>query len=228
MNNHPDQLAFIAAESSAARLTHHLTPDQIDDLLIGDLAATPAAHLAACTLCAERVAAARSPIASFQQVSTAWSERRSATLPIPLASPQRPVWQRYTSWATASLTLAFGMAFINASHQFSLRTVTPQPVPTAPSLLASRTAAPQTAAAHAIASLAALHPTAHRILSSPAPAFTETASTAPMPQPTQISADNHMLRAIDASFAPSADSPAALGLLPDAAPSSRPPASLQD
>jgi hypothetical protein len=211
----------------------HLTADQIDDHLIGDLAPAPAAHLAACDLCAERVAAAASPLADFHSVSTAWSERRSATLPMPVPTPQRPVWQRYTSWATASLTLAFGMAFINATHQFSLRTVTPQPVPTAPSLFISQTpaspaAAPQTAAAHAIDSLAALHPAARRILSSPAPAFTETASTAPLPQPTQISADNHMLRAIDASFAPSADSPAALGLMPDAAPGSRPPASLQD
>jgi hypothetical protein len=197
----------------------HLTADQIDDQLIGDLAPAPAAHLAACSLCAERVATAASPIADFHNVSTAWSERRSATLPIPVVSQQRPLWQRYTSWATASLTLAFGMAFINATHQFSLRTVTPQPVPTAQSL-----AAPQT-----IASLpTAPEPTAPRILASPAPALTETASIAPAPHATQISADNHMLRAIDASFDPSADSPASLGLMPAAAPGPRPPASIQD
>ena len=98
---------------------HHLTPDQLDDHLIGDLDPTAAAHLAACALCANRAAAAASPIASFQQVSTAWSERRSATLPIPVATAQRPVWQRHMAWATASLSLAFGVAFINASHQFS-------------------------------------------------------------------------------------------------------------
>jgi hypothetical protein len=229
MSLYPERTASTAGRLAPGHLTaDHLTADQIDDHLIGDLAPAPAAHLAACDLCAQRVATAASPLADFHSVSTAWSERRSATLPMPLPTPQRPVWQRYTSWATASLTLAFGMAFINATHQFSLRTVTPQPVPTARSLSAAQTATPQTAAAHAIASLAALHPAAHRILSSPAPAFTETASTAPLPQPTQISADNHMLRAIDASFAPSADSPAALGLMPDAAPGSRPPASLQD
>jgi hypothetical protein len=220
MNLYPDRTASTAGH----RAPGHLTADQIDDHLIGDLAPAPAAHLAACDLCAERVATAASPLADFHSVSTAWSERRSATLPIPVAAPQRPVWQRYTSWATASLTLAFGMAFINASHQFSLRTVTPQPIPTAPSLFASQAAAPQTTAPQAIASI----PTAPRILASHAPAFTETASIAPVPHPTQISADNHMLRAIDASFDPSADSPAALGLMPDAAPSSRPPASLQD
>lgn len=219
MNVYPDQEASSASHLAASHLIAvHLTDDQIDDHLIGDLAPAPAAHLAACTLCAERVATAASPIADFHNVSTAWSERRSATLPIPVVSQQRPIWQRYTSWATASLTLAFGMAFINASHQFSLRTVTPQPAPTARSLAASQTVALQT-----IASL----PAAPRSLASPAPTLMETASIAPAPHVTQLSADNHMLRAIDASFDPSADSPATLGLMP-AAPSSHPPASIQD
>jgi hypothetical protein len=191
--------------------TDHLTADQIDDQLIGDLAAAPAAHLAACSFCAERVSAAASPLADFQNVSKAWSERRSATLPIPVLSQPRPLWQRYTSWATASLTLAFGMAFLNANHQFSLRTITPQPAPTTQPLVASQTITPQA-----------------RILAPQAPALTETASVTPAPHATQISADNHMLRAIDASFDPSADSPAALGLMPATAAGSRPPASVQD
>jgi len=209
MNNHPDQLAFIAAESSAARLTHHLTPDQIDDLLIGDLAATPAAHLAACTLCAERVAAARSPIASFQQVSTAWSERRSATLPIPIPS-QRPSWQRHTAWATATLSMALGFAFINATHQFSVLN-TPQPAP---------------------AASAQLTPVQQPTIAPKAPALTETASIAPPPRAAhsaaQVSADNQMLHNIDASLDPATDSPAALGLQSPTAPNPGPPALIQD
>jgi hypothetical protein len=202
MNVYPD-LDLSSAESIAAG---HLTVDQIDDQLIGDLAPAPAAHLAACSLCAERVSTAASPIADFQNVSTAWSERRSATLPIPVPSPQRPLWQRHTAWATARLTLAFGIAFINSSHQFSLLTVAPPP---ARSVVASQTVAP-------------------RILASQAPALAEPASLAATPRTTQVSADNHMLRAIDASFDPTADSPAALGLRPAAAASSRPPASIQD
>jgi hypothetical protein len=195
MNSYPD-----LDLSSAAG---HLTADQIDDHLIGDLALAPAAHLAACSHCAERVAAAAAPIASFQQVSTAWSERRSATLPIPIPVQQRPIWQRHAAWATASLTLAFGIAFINASHQFSLQTTAPQPAPaqTAPSYIPQQTIAPSLA---------------------------QTASIAPSPRATQISADNHMLRAIDASFDPSADSPAAFGLTPAAAQSNQPPTSIQD
>jgi hypothetical protein len=210
MNNHPDQLAPIAAESSAAHLTLHLTPDQIDDLLIGDLADTPAAHLAACTLCAERVAAARSPISSFQQVSTAWSERRSATLPIPIPARQAPVWQRHMAWATATLSMALGFAFINATHQFSVLN-TPQPAP-----LAS----------------AQLTPVQQPALFPKTPILTETASIAVPPRAvhfaTRISADNQMLQNIDASLDPSTDSPAALGLQSATAPHPGPPASIQD
>ena len=211
MNSYPDLYASSAEHLTAGHLTaDHLTDDQIDDQLIGDLAPAPAAHLAACSLCADRVATAASPIADFQNVSTAWSERRSATLPIPVPVQQRPIWQRHMAWATASLSLAFGIAVINASHQFSLQTSAPQPAPvqTAQSFAAPQTIAPQTIAAQ--------------------PALTETASIAAAPRATQIAADNHMLRAIDASFDSSSDSPAALGLIPAAAPSAGPPASIQD
>ena len=56
--------------------TMHLTEDQIDDVLMGDLAATTAAHLAACEACKLRVAEFEAPIASFKAVSLAWSERQ--------------------------------------------------------------------------------------------------------------------------------------------------------
>ena len=201
MSNFPDQIHSPTATYSAAihLAPDHLTPDQIDDHLIGDLAPAAAAHLAACSLCAQRVAAEASPIASFQQVSTAWSDRRSATLPIPVPTAQRPVWQRHMAWASASLSLAFGIAFINATHQFSFDT-TSQPTPTA----------------------ARLAPVSHPA----APPLT--ASIASAPAANQVSADNHMLRAIDASLDPSNDSPAALGLTSAAAVTHGPPASIQD
>jgi hypothetical protein len=206
MNYHPGKVVSIAAASSAARLTpHHLTPDQVDDHLIGDLAPAPSAHLAACPLCAERVALARSPLSSFRQVSTAWSERRSATMPIP---SQRPSWQRHTAWATATLSMALGFAFINATHQFSLlNSLQPAPI-SSPS-------------AH-------VNPVAHAAVVPQAHALTETASAAPSPRAARISADNHMLSAIDASLDPSTDSPTALGLQPAAAPNPGPLASIQD
>ena len=123
MNLNPALSPNLAIEAAA----DHLTADQIDDHLIGDLAAAPAAHLAACSLCTDRVAAVANPIASFQHVATAWSERRSATLPIPVPTQQQPLWQRHTAWASACLTLAVGVALINASHQFSIRPPRPNP-----------------------------------------------------------------------------------------------------
>jgi hypothetical protein len=63
---------------------NHLTDDQIDDLLIGDAAAATSAHLASCSDCAARLAAAYEPLASFNAASLAWGERRSATLPLQL------------------------------------------------------------------------------------------------------------------------------------------------
>jgi hypothetical protein len=216
MNNHPE-LFYNAPEQRAAEplIADHLTADQIDDHLIGDLAAEPAAHLAACALCTSRVADAADPLASFQHVATAWSERRSATLPIPVPAPLQPLWQRHMAWATACLSLAIGIAVVNASHQFTFQPAAPQPTESA----AVQPSLPQQAAAQPIASLQA---------APKAPALTETASVAPSPRATQIAADNHMLRAIDASFDPDADSPAALGLLPDSGKSTRPPTSLQD
>ncbi len=199
--NYPDPNVLIAAESSAAE---HLTPDQIDDHLIGDLAPAPAAHLAVCSLCAERLAAAASPLEGFQQVSTAWSERRSATLPRPTPPPPRPLWQRHTAWATASLTLAFGFAFFNATRQLSLQNTQPTPAATRTSAL------PQSAFAADL------------------PVIPVASSTASAPESSQISADNHLLRAIDNSLDSSTDSPAALGLAPSASPRSGPPTSLQD
>jgi len=179
----------------------HLTADQIDDHLIGDLAAAPAAHLAACPLCADRVAAVANPIASFQHVATAWSERRSATLPIPVPTQQQPLWQRHMAWASACLTLAVGVALINASHQFSIQTA-------APSLAAEAVPVPQAIAPPKTAAL------------------TETASVAPSARTTQIAADNHMLRDVNTAFDPFAENPAALGLTDNH--SSRPPTSIQD
>jgi hypothetical protein len=197
MNNHPDQLASIAAESSAA----HLTPDQIDDHLIGDLAPAPAAHLAACTLCAERVAAERLPIASFQQVATSWSERSSATLPIPTPAQRAPLWQRHMAWATATLSMSLGFAFINATHQFSILNA-PEPAPIA-------------------STSARVTPVPPPIIALKTTTFAETPSITPAPHvahfAAEVSADNHMLRAIDASIDPSTDSPASLGLQPSAA-----------
>ena len=87
----------------------HLSEDQIDDVLIGDLAAEPAAHLKQCMQCQARLEAAKAPMASFAAVSMAWSERQSATAPVTLVQAANSAGQRRANWvaaATAMLLLA--------------------------------------------------------------------------------------------------------------------------
>jgi len=101
----------------------HLTEDQIDDALMGDLAAEAKSHLEGCTACAERLAEAEMPLASFKAVSTAWSERRSATLPAVV--PQRAglgsrlgARGRLAGWSAAlSAGLAVAIAVPVMLHQ---------------------------------------------------------------------------------------------------------------
>jgi len=115
----------------------HLTEDQLDDHLIGDLAAPAAAHLAACALCTARVAEAASPIASFQSVSLAWSERLSATAPIPSPSASRALLERRLVWSMAIALCAAGLSLTGISHRSAA------PVPTVAA--STRTAAPTAA-----------------------------------------------------------------------------------
>ncbi len=217
MNDHPEFQAT------------HLTPHQIEDYLIGDLAAAPAAHLATCSECAERVLAARSPLESFRLVATAWSERRSATLPAPAAISQQSRWQLRASWATACLTLAVGIALSNAfSSSFPANRDQSWPLnavyypistqATAPSLasfgLNATTALAGTNAARQPA--ADSPPAAHRSAMqrsarhSPAP---DGGPPAPRQSAAQIAAENQMLQAIEAALYPSADNPVTLGLV---------------
>jgi len=79
----------------------HLTEDQMDDVLIGDLAAEAGAHLEQCADCQMRVETARAPIASFAAVSMAWSERRSATAPVTLVQVVIS-GQRRANWVAAT------------------------------------------------------------------------------------------------------------------------------
>jgi hypothetical protein len=188
--------------ASAPFSDDHLSDDQIDDQLIGDLAAEPAAHLATCSDCSHRVALAAAPITSFDSVTMAWSERRSATLPLPDLSGQKPLWQRHMSSAMACFTFVLGVALINANHEVAFKA----------------------------AALHSAQPASTLQAVTPAPALTETASINIAPPEAQISADNLMLKAVDTELQPSAESPSALGLEPvsDPAPRPRTTVSVQD
>jgi hypothetical protein len=177
-------LNFRHTLNAATRLPH-LSEDELDDQLLGDLAPAPAAHLAACQHCTDRLAEASAPLAAFENLTLAWSERRSATMPIPDLSQQRPIWQRRMAWATASFACVLGLSLVNISHEVTLRS--------------SDVSAPTAESARQVA-LPAIH-------------LNVSASVA-KPQPAQISADNQMLHAVDSELDASADTPATLGLEP--------------
>lgn len=126
--------------------TLHLSAQQLDDHLIGDLSPATAAHLAACDTCTARLALAAAPMESFRSVSIAWSERRSATMPLPALPAPELVWQRRMGWAAASFVLVLGMVIGGAGR--SLLTSAPAPAATeaapAPAAVAS-TALPASA-----------------------------------------------------------------------------------
>ena len=60
--------------------SHHLSDEDLDDVLIGIGSAEAEAHLAGCAACAARTAEFRSALGSFNQATLAWSEAKSHTL----------------------------------------------------------------------------------------------------------------------------------------------------
>lgn len=104
----------------------HLTDDQIDDYLIGDLAESWNAHVATCAECQVRIAELKSAIDSFKDVSLAWSERQSATVPVRLAGSTRKIsHKRRAIWvATATAAIAVSVAIPLMRHE------PPLPAPT--------------------------------------------------------------------------------------------------
>lgn len=123
---------------STPHLMPHLTDDQMDDALIGDLAVDCAAHLAGCDECQLRLEQAEAPIANFNAVSLAWSERRSATLPL------RPTHSAHTAWlpralwaATAAAVLAVGITVPVVRHSREGKSLASSHDGAAPTLMAS-------------------------------------------------------------------------------------------
>jgi hypothetical protein len=169
--------------------TQHLNADQIDDHLIGDLAPAAASHLANCQVCAALVAEASAPIANFQAVTQAWSERRSATMPvqIPATSLPHAMALRIAAGATAAVILMMGVMTPGSSH------------PTTPQT-ASYTV-PQTA----------VQPQTLTQMASTAPVTSPQEQMRRSNASARISRDNQMLQDIDAALNASSES-SSLGL----------------
>jgi hypothetical protein len=173
----------------------HLTEEQIDAELLGDLGEQPAEHLASCAECTERVTQAAVPLASFRATTMAWSERRSATMPMPAVEAQGLVWQRRMRWVMASFVLGAGIVLVNYRHNEMTASVQE-----------AQAAAPQDAVPVAPVKMASAAPT----LLAATTAVAQTASVAA--DNDRFAADNTMLKAVAVELNASVDSPAVLGL----------------
>jgi hypothetical protein len=93
----------------------HLSESELESVLIGDAAPASATHLAACGSCRSALAEMEAPLAAFRGVTLAWSERRSATLPLRDLEPARrraaSGWrQRFALSTSLAVALAVGVA----------------------------------------------------------------------------------------------------------------------
>jgi hypothetical protein len=200
---------------AAQRTAQHLTEAELDSCLIGDAAPEAAAHLSVCDPCRAALAEMEAPLASFRAVTLAWSERRSATLPLDnLAAARRRAASGWRQRAAVSAGLAAAMAVGVAIPVFHhVRSSEPQ---TQTQTAQSQPVAQPTLPTDSQANL-------------PAPAATETASLKQQESPAQqIRRDNQMLRAIDLELDSRMVSPSALGLQPVSVGSQSVPSQMQD
>jgi anti-sigma factor RsiW len=104
----------------------HLTEEQIDELLMGSLEPAEAAslreHAATCEACASQLAELESHIASFKAVSLAWSERRSATLPVRPAAKRSGVrWGMGFVWGSVAAAALLAAIIPVLRHEQNVR-----------------------------------------------------------------------------------------------------------
>jgi anti-sigma factor RsiW len=103
----------------------HLTDDQIDELLMGSLEAGVAAqmreHAEVCEACATRLAEIETPIASFKAVTLAWSDRRSATMPVRPARRAGARWGMGFAWGSVAAAVLLAAVIPVLRHEQSVR-----------------------------------------------------------------------------------------------------------
>lgn len=117
---------------------HHLSEDDLDEILIGNASAEATAHLAGCQPCEDRLTAFQSQMAVFNQASLAWSEARSNTISRDLAAhkptPRLTLTTVWSSAATLIVALAFGLS--TALHQPAATSTAANPSSTQPAVAA--------------------------------------------------------------------------------------------
>jgi hypothetical protein len=194
----------------------HLSESQLDDLLIDGAAALnreAAAHLAGCAACRERAAAAAAPLAHFRDVSLAWAERRSATLPLrPAQAAPAPAGRAVWAAAAAALAVAIAFPLLHGPALLSKASILNSGASAAAGIAAEPSAG-------AVASVPSARTYAARVQASRLTRSAETAlAVTALPRLTPVSAasnqiarDNRMLAAIDRVLS-TPSSPAAFGL----------------
>jgi hypothetical protein len=180
---------------NASENTVHLSEEQIDDQLLGELGSAAAAHLAACVACTARVAEAAEPITDFRDVSMAWSERRSATMPLPVVARDGLLWQRRMGWATTAFALALGISLLSSGHKVATETASLQLEQASDAPIAAQ-ATSRVAAAPRVVEVEAVQNTSGNAAGD------------------RYAGDNRMLKAIDTELDASVESPTTLGLEP--------------
>lgn len=171
----------------------HLTEDELDGVLIEGATPQVAAHLASCESCQQRFDQVAQPLASFRAVSLAWSERRSATLPVAVTPQPSAAWGRRLGWigatAAAALLVVLAPARFGDAHPAAGPSVSAGPV-------AVVAGTPQAPAQQQTASVAAPSLPSHRH------------------SQRQLDADNQMLAAIDRELELSQQTLASFGVSP--------------
>ena len=104
----------------------HLTEEQIDELLMGSLGPTEAAqvreHVAGCEACAAQLAEIEAPLASFKAVTLAWSERRSATMPVrPAVRRAGSRWGLGFAWGSVAAAALLAAVIPVLRHEQNVR-----------------------------------------------------------------------------------------------------------
>jgi hypothetical protein len=160
----------------------HLTEDELELVLIGDAAPGSMAHLSACVPCKTALEEMKAPLAGFRAVTLAWSERRSATLPLnSLQEARRRAAigrrQQFALGAGLTAVLALSVAVPLLHHQFQSDATLNKPAPT---VTVTETAS--------------------------------TSSQESPEEQMQIQRDNQMLKAIDQELNSGSASPTTLGL----------------
>jgi anti-sigma factor RsiW len=100
-------------DSQSSRLASHLTDEQFADLLLGTKSPAVRAHLDTCPTCSQEAERMSTAIGSFQQLSSAWAERRvAAAEPLRAADARRFSWShRPLAWSAAALMIALTAGF---------------------------------------------------------------------------------------------------------------------